>query len=153
MIMRFTQDDERSMRLSLGQAQLALEEGEIPVGCAVVSEEGEVLALTRNRVEATGDLTAHAEMLAIRQIRRCRLKNAVLYVTLEPCPMCAGAIALSGMKRVIYAAADRKYGCCGSVYRITEDPAFDRFCQADGGLLREESEALLKEGFRRIREK
>ena len=149
--MRFSADDERYMRLSLGQAQLALEEGEIPVGCVVVNGDGEVLAQTHNRTEATGDLSAHAELLAIRQIGRYRLKNAALYVTLEPCPMCAGAIALSGLRRVVYAASDQRYGCCGSVYRLTEDPAFDRFCPADGGLLKEESEELLKKCFRRMR--
>ena len=139
------------MRLSLGQAQLALSEGEIPVGCTIVSESGEVLALTRNRVEATGDLSAHAELLAIRAIRRHLLRNATMFVTLEPCPMCAGAIALSGLKRVIYGASDKKYGCCGSVYRITEDPAFSHFCPADGGLLKEESEELLHECFQNLR--
>ena len=149
--MRFTADDERFMRLSLGQAQLALNEGEIPVGCALVSEDGEVLALSRNAVEVSGDISAHAEMRAIRALKRHQLNGATLYVTLEPCPMCAGAIALSGIRRVIYAASDPKYGCCGSVYRLTEDPAFDRFCRADGGLLKEEAEALLRECFQRMR--
>ena len=139
------------MRLSLGQAQLALREGEIPVGCAIVSEKGEVLALEHNRVETSGDLSAHAEMLAIRSVKRYALKNAALYVTLEPCPMCAGAIALSGIRRVIYGASDKKYGCCGSVYRITEDPAFEHFCPADGGLLKEESEQMLAQCFKRLR--
>ena len=151
--MRFSENDEKNMRLALRQAQLALEEGEIPVGCALVSEGGEVLALARNRVEETGDLSAHAEMMAIRSVNRHALDGATLYVTLEPCPMCAGALALSGVKRLVFGAYDKKYGCCGSVYRLTEDPAFDRFCAADGGLLKEECEEKLHAFFSHLRAK
>lgn len=150
--MVFTPEDERFMRLALEKAKEALENDEIPVGC-VIAHGDNVLCEARNICEETGDITAHAEIQAIRAAGRQALKDATLYVTLEPCPMCAGAIALSGIKRVIYGAADSRYGCCGSVYRITEDPAFDTFCRADGGLLKQECEALLREGFARIRGK
>jgi len=150
--MIFTPEDERFMRLALEKANEALDNDEIPVGC-VIARGDTVLYASRNESEAKNDLTAHAEMLAISGLGRRALKDAVMYVTLEPCPMCAGAIALSGLKRVIYGASDKKYGCCGSVYRITEDPAFPGFVQADGGLLSAECEAALQRGFARIRGK
>ena len=149
--MRFTEDDTKYMRLALSEAQAALTAGEIPVGCVIV-KDGQIIASARNRVQETGDVTAHAEMLAVKQPGRYALKGAVLYVTLEPCPMCAGAIALSGIGRLVFAAKDEQYGCCGSVYRIPEDPAFPGFCRCDGGLLREEAAELLRAAFRGIRE-
>ena len=138
------------MRLALSGARAALEQGEIPVGCVIVKDGG-VIASANNLVRQTGDMTAHAEMLAIRQAGRYALKGATMYVTLEPCPMCAGALALSGVSRVIYGASDAQYGCCGSVYRLTEDPAFPSFSPADGGLMKEDCEAILKKGFDRMR--
>ncbi|MBQ3668083.1 MAG: nucleoside deaminase [Clostridia bacterium] len=151
--MRFSDADKKYMALALSQAQAALREGEIPVGCVIADKNGEVIAEACNSVEASGDITRHAEIAAISAAGRHALAGATLYVTLEPCPMCAGAIALSGIKRVVYAAADKKYGCCGSVYRLTEDPAFDTFCPADGGLMKEESERLLSECFSAMRSK
>jgi tRNA(adenine34) deaminase len=150
-VTRFDANDEKYMRLALCQALTALDEGEIAVGCALVSKTGEAICTSRNRCEQSGDLSAHAEMLAIRQTPRHALDGCTLYVTLEPCPMCAGAIALSGIERVVFGAKDVKYGCCGSVYRLTEDPAFGRFCRADGGLLREECEAALRQSFEKLR--
>ena len=150
--MRFSESDEQNMRLALSEAHIALDENEIPVGCVLV-RDGQVIARAHNRCEQLSDATAHAEMLAIKSVNKHLLRESTLYVTLEPCPMCAGAIAMSGVSRVIYAAADRQYGCCGSVYRITEDPVFPTFCPADGGLLCEESEALLKKGFERMRKR
>ena len=149
--MSFTETDKKYMRLALGEAQAALKAGEIPVGCVIV-KDGQVIASARNRVQETGDVTAHAEMLAIRQAGRYALRGAVMYVTLEPCPMCAGAAALSGISRLVFAAKDERYGCCGSVYRIPEDPAFPGFCRCDGGLLSEEASELLGDAFRIIRE-
>ncbi len=147
--MRFTQEDERAMRLALTEAHSALLEGEIPVGCVLVdpASPGEVLAAAHNEVEKQGSVTAHAEILALSRVEKRRLRGATMYVTLEPCPMCAGALALSGVKRVVYGASDARYGCCGSVYRLTEDPAFPNFCRADRGLLRGECEQLLQAAF------
>lgn len=142
--------DEQMMRLALQQAQLACCAGEIPVG-AVVARGDEVIAVGHNRRELDGDPTAHAEIVAIRaaakQLGGRRLSGCTLYVTLEPCPMCAGAIVMAGLQRVVYGAADPKQGCTGSVYRITEDPAFTHYCPADGGVLAEECEALLDTFF------
>lgn len=149
--MSFTETDTKYMRLALSEAQAALKAGEIPVGCVIV-RDGQVIASARNRVQETGDVTAHAEMLAIKQAGRYALRGAVMYVTLEPCPMCAGAVALSGISRLVFAAKDEQYGCCGSVYRIPEDPAFPGFCRCDGGLLSEEAGELLKAAFGKIRE-
>ena len=148
----FTREDEKYMRAALLEAETALNEGEIPVGCVIADENG-ILASTHNLCEQTGDVTAHAELLAIKKLPRAVLRGARMYVTLEPCPMCAGAIALAGLKKLVYAARDSQYGCCGSVYRITEDPAFPSYCPADGGLLEEESRALLKRGFEKMRKK
>ena len=142
--------DEQMMRLALEQAQAARDAGEIPVG-AVIARGDEVIALGHNRRELDGDPTAHAEVVAIRAAAKRlggrRLSGCTLYVTLEPCPMCAGAIVMAGLQRVVYGAADPKQGCTGSVYRITEDPAFTHYCPADGGLLADECAAVLDEFF------
>ena len=142
--------DEQMMRLALEQAQAARDAGEIPVG-AVIARDDDVIALGHNRRELDGDPTAHAEVVAIRAAAKRlggrRLSGCTLYVTLEPCPMCAGAIVMAGLQRVVYGAADPKQGCAGSVYRITEDPAFTHYCPADGGLLADECAAVLDEFF------
>ena len=146
--------EERMMALALEQARLALAAGEIPVG-AVIARGDAVIAAAHNRRELDQDPTAHAEVVAIRQAARAlggrRLTGCTLYVTLEPCPMCAGAIVMAGLDRVVYGASDPQQGCTGSVYRITEDPAFSHFCLADGGVLAEECRALLESFFRGAR--
>jgi tRNA(adenine34) deaminase len=148
--------DERLMALAMQQADLAHEAGEIPVG-AVIARGDEVIAVGHNRRELDGDPTAHAEVVAIRAaakaLGRRRLGGCTLYVTLEPCPMCAGAIVMAGLDRVVYGAADPKQGCTGTVYRITEDPAFTHYCPADGGVLAEACQAQLDAFFRSAREK
>ena len=143
-------NDIDAMRAAIGEARLALREGEMPVGCAVV-RGGEIIALGHNLREQTGDPTAHAEVVAIRRAARAlnqwRLEGCALYVTLEPCPMCAGAISQARVERLVYGAADARYGCAGSVYRIPEDPAFNHFCRSEGGLLAQECAALIREFF------
>ena len=150
--MEFTETDKQYMGLALAEAEKALIAGEVAVGCAIV-KDGAVLVCAHNKVQETGDLTAHAECLAIRFLSRYALMGATLYVTLEPCPMCAGAIALSGISRVVYGANDPAYGCCGSVYRLTEDPAFPNFAKADGGCRAEECAELLTRSMKNAREK
>lgn len=146
--------DERMMAQALEQAYLASVAGEIPVG-AVIARGDEVIAVGHNRRELDGDPTAHAEVVAIRaaakQLDSRRLSGCTLYVTLEPCPMCAGAIVMAGLQKVVYGAADPKQGCTGSVYRITEDPAFTHYCPADGGVLAEECQCVLDEFFSGVR--
>ncbi len=137
------------MRLALDEAKRALELGEVPVGAVVVCG-GEVIASAHNEREATGDPTAHAEVLAIRRaakmLGRRRLTGCTLYVTLEPCPMCAGAIVMAELGGVYYGAADETAGCAGSVYAIPEDPAFGRRITCMGGLLEGECKEIL-DGF------
>ena len=143
-------DDAKWMRAALSEARQAYDEGELPVGCVIV-KDGQCIAAGHNQRERTGDPTGHAEIAAIRRAARAlgdwRLTGCALYVTLEPCPMCAGAISQARVSRLVYGAADPKYGCAGSVYRIPEDPAFNHFCKSDGGVLAEECAALLDEFF------
>ena len=142
--------DEMLMEAALEEAKLALQAGELPVG-AVVARDGEIIARGRNRREETHDPTAHAEIEAIRAAAAAlggwRLKGCALYVTLEPCAMCAGAIVAARLDKVVYGAADPAAGCCGSVYRVTEDPAFTHYAPAEGGLLADRCQALLTEFF------
>ena len=146
--------DSDYMREALAEAKAAADAGELPVGCVVV-KDGAIVARARNACEARRDATAHAEMLAIREASRVtgdwRLTGCTLYVTLEPCPMCAGAIMQARVGRLVYGAADPGQGCAGSLYRIPEDPAFPHFCPSDGGVLAGECEALLKDFFKRMR--
>jgi tRNA(adenine34) deaminase len=139
---------------AIREAERALSEGETPVGCVIV-KDGEIVARAHNEREKTHDPTAHAELLAIRRAARedWRLAGATMYVTLEPCPMCAGAVSLSRIGRLVFGAPDPKAGCAGSVYRIPEDPAFSHFCRCEGGLLADECAALIGSFFKRRREK
>ena len=147
-------DDRAAMRAAIAEAEQALLEGETPVGCAIL-KDGALVALGHNLREQTGDPTAHAEIVAIRRAARetndWRLEGCTLYVTLEPGPMCAGAISQARVSRLVYGAADARYGCAGSVYRIPEDPAFNHFCRSEGGLLAEECEALIRRFFEKRR--
>ena len=144
------------MREALAEAQLALAEGELPIGC-VITYNNEIIARAHNEREQSGDPSAHAEVLAIRRAAKVlnswRLNGCTLYVTLEPCPMCAGAISQSRVSQLVYGAPDPAQGCAGSVYRIPEDPAFSHFCKSDGGVLRDECAALLDRFFSEKRRK
>ena len=143
-------DDAEFMREALAEAEKALAAGEMPVGC-VIARGGEILARAHNEREAAGDPTAHAEVLAIRRAAKAlgswRLDGCALYVTLEPCPMCAGAISQARISRLVYGADDPAYGCAGSVYRIPEDPALNWFCPCDGGVLAEACASLMRVFF------
>ena len=143
-------DDAKWMREALMEARRARDEGELPVGCVIV-KDGRVIASAHNLRQQSGDPTDHAEVIAIRRAARAtgawRLTGCTLYVTLEPCPMCAGAISQARLGRLVYGADDPKYGCAGSVYRIPEDPAFNHFCKSDGGVLADECAALIDAFF------
>ena len=142
--------DERFMRMALFEAERAFDAGEVPVGC-VIARGGEVISRARNRREELSDPTAHAEVLAIRAAAAAlgawRLSDCEMYVTLEPCPMCAGAISQARIARLIFGARDPAQGCAGSIYRIPEDPAFAHFCKSDGGVLEAECAELLRRFF------
>jgi len=144
------------MREALAEARLAAAAGEMPVGC-VIAREGRIVARAHNECEARRDATAHAELLAIRRASAAagdwRLERCTLYVTLEPCPMCAGAIVQARMGRLVYGAADPGQGCAGSLYRIPEDPAFPHFCKSEGGVLAGECAGMLKAFFEKARGK
>ena len=132
------------MRRALDEARLAQLAGDVPVG-AVIVQEGEVIARARNDREANGDPIAHAELLAMQRaaaaLGRRRLEGCTMYVTLEPCPMCAGAVALSGLDAVYFGAYDPRMGCAGSVYDLPGDPAFSAGVPCMGGLLEAECAA------------
>jgi tRNA(adenine34) deaminase len=147
---RFLAEEERFMRVALNEAERAAERGEVPIG-AVVVRGGEVISAAGNEREGAFDPTAHAEMLAMREaartLRGWRIPDAVLYVTLEPCAMCAGAIVLARIPRVVYAAADPKAGAAGSVLDILGERRLNHRPQVEAGLLAEESAALLESFF------
>jgi tRNA(adenine34) deaminase len=138
------------MRLALREAARALEHDDVPVGC-VVARGGEVIAAAPNERELRGDPTAHAEIVAIRETSRAlggwRLADTVLYVTLEPCAMCAGAMVLARVPRVVWAAPDPKAGAAGSVFDVLAEPRLNHRPETAAGLLAEESADLLRRFF------
>ena len=142
--------DEYFMRLALREAERAPDHDDVPIG-AVLVHGGEVLAAARNERELRGDPTAHAELLALREasakLGTWRLLDTVLYVTLEPCPMCAGAIVLARVPRVVFGAADPKAGAAGSVLDVLDEPRLNHRPEVAGGLLAGDSAALLREFF------
>lgn len=142
--------DEQWMALALEEAAAAARDGEVPVG-AVVILDGEVVARARNRREGDRDPTAHAELIAVRDaattLGRWRLTGATVYVTLEPCPMCAGAMMLARVDRVVYGAADPKAGACGSVVDLFEPGRFNHRPEIVGGVMAEACGRVLSEFF------
>jgi tRNA(adenine34) deaminase len=143
-------EDEHFMRLALREAIAAGEHGDVPVG-AVVVRDGEVIGRGQNERELRADPTAHAEMLALRAaaltLGGWRLTGAVLYVTLEPCPMCAGAIQQARISRTVYGAPDHKVGAAGTVLNILGDPRLLHRVQVQGGVLAAESLGILQRFF------
>jgi tRNA(adenine34) deaminase len=142
--------DEYFMMLALREAERALEHDDVPIG-AVIVHEGEVIAAARNERELRRDPTAHAEMLALREasqrLESWRLPDTVLYVTLEPCAMCAGAIVLARVPRVVYAADDPKAGAAGSVLNVLAEPRLNHRPTVAGGLLAQDAADLLRAFF------
>ncbi len=139
------------MRLALAQAELALAHDDVPVGAVVVGPGGDVIGAGHNERELRQDPSAHAEMIALRAAAAAlgswRLLDTVLYVTLEPCPMCAGAIVLGRIPRVVYGTADPKAGAAGSVLDILADPRLNHRPAVTGGVLQPECAALLLDFF------
>jgi len=142
--------DEYFMRLAIREAEGALEHDDVPIGAVVVCE-GEVIASAHNERELRQDPTAHAEALALREAARAlgswRVLDAILYVTLEPCAMCAGAIVLARVPRVVYGCADPKAGAAGSVLDILAEPRLNHRPEVAGGLLAADCAALLTSFF------
>ncbi len=135
------------MERALALARRAAEEGEVPVGAVLISEAGKVLAESGNAPIATHDPSAHAEVLVLRAagaaIGNYRLPNTTLYVTLEPCPMCAGALVHARIARLVYAAADPRSGACGSVFDLTRSTELNHRIDVTGGLLADKSSQML----------
>jgi tRNA(adenine34) deaminase len=148
-------EDRRWMRLALAEASVAAAAGDIPVG-AVVVRDGAVIGRGGNRRERDGDPLAHAELVALREaaarVSGWRLDGCTVYATLEPCPMCAGALVNSRVKRLVYGAADPKAGYCGSLGNLVQDPRLNHRLEVDSGVLAEESSRLLREFFRSLRD-
>lgn len=142
------------MQDALAQARRALDSDDVPVG-AVVVHRGRIIGRGYNQREKLHDPTAHAEMLALtaaaEHLRQWRLDNCTLYVTLEPCAMCAGALVLARVARLVYAATDPKAGACGSLYQITEDPRLNHRLETVGGVLADEAAELLRAFFQHRR--
>ena len=142
-------NDLKYMSIALDEAKKAFDEGEVPVG-AVIVKGGEVISVARNNREASNDATGHAETLAIRKacdsIGSWRLEDCELYVTLEPCPMCMGAIINSRIKKVVYGAKDAKAGACGSVIDLAAYP-FNHKPLVEYGVMQDECAAILSDFF------
>lgn len=146
--------DEFFMREAMKEARKAEALNEVPIG-AVIVHDGEIISRAYNLRESEQNSLAHAELLAIDQackkIGSWRLENTTLYVTLEPCPMCSGAILLSRVNRVVYGAADPKGGCAGTLMNLLQDSRFNHRCELSAGVLAEECGEMLSRFFRQIR--
>ncbi len=148
-------NDEYYMKLAIEEAKKAERIGEVPIG-AIIVQDGRVIARAHNLRETEQRAIAHAEVLAIDEACRVtgswRLERAVLYVTLEPCAMCAGAIVLSRIERVVFGASDPKGGCAGTLMNLLQESRFNHQAEVASGVLAEECGALLSGFFRRLRE-
>lgn len=144
------------MKEAIKEAQKAAEMGEIPVG-AVIVKDGEIISRGHNLTETTKDSTAHAEMIAIREASKVlggwRLIGCDMYVTMEPCSMCAGALVWSRIEHLYIGADDPKTGACGSVFNIVQDDRLNHQIAVDRGIMAEESSQLVREFFRNLRNK
>ena len=139
------------MRVAIDQAQIARENGAVPVG-AVIVQKGQLIAKAYNQREQLNDPTAHAEIIALTQaaeaVGNWRLEGCTIYVTLEPCAMCAGALVLSRLKRLVFGASDAKAGMVGSLGNLVQDERLNHWIEVTGGTLGEASGDLLKDFFR-----
>jgi len=152
--MNFLTFDADFMQLALAEAEIALEQNEVPVG-AVVVKDGKVIAKAHNRREQDKDPLAHAEVLALKQaakkLKNWRLTGCTIYVTLEPCPMCAGAMQQARVSRLVYGAADPKAGAAGSVFNLVSEPKLAHRLQVTSGMAKESCQQLLDIFFKKVR--
>lgn len=154
--MNVFEKDQVFMQLALEEAKKAADLGEVPIGAVLVYQD-EVIARTHNLRETTQNAVTHAELMVIQEacgkIGSWRLENTTLYVTLEPCPMCAGAILQSRVPRVVYGARDIKAGCVDSLYRLLNDARFNHECEVVEGVLADECGEILTDFFQTLRER
>ena len=149
-------EEERCMREAVRQAKKAWKRGEVPIGCVIVYE-GKIIGRGYNRRTTDGNVLAHAEIIAIRKACRAmgdwRLEGCTMYVTLEPCPMCAGAIVQARIPKVVIGCMNPKAGCAGSVLDLLHEDGFNHQVETEVGMLGEECSQMLKDFFRELREK
>jgi len=151
----FSMSDEQFMRVAINAAAIAEENGDVPIG-AVIVHKNQIIAKAYNQREQLKDPTAHAEIIALTQAAAAsenwHLNGCTMYVTLEPCPMCAGALVLSRMDRLVYGCDDPKAGACGSLYNIVQDERLNHSLEVTAGILAEDCSAQLQEFFERRRQ-
>ncbi|RNA65942.1 tRNA adenosine(34) deaminase TadA [Alteribacter keqinensis] len=156
MNIRNNDPDQRWMKEAVAEAEKAEDKGEVPIG-AVIVKDNKVIGRGHNLRESVQLATSHAEMTAIQgaceAVGSWRLVDCTLYVTLEPCPMCAGAIVQSRIERVVYGAADPKAGCCGTLMNLTDEPRFNHQAYVTSGIMEETCSNLLTSFFRKLRER
>lgn len=149
-------EDERCMKEAVRQAKKAWALGEVPIGCVIVYE-GKIIARGYNRRMVDHTALAHGEIIAIRKACKklgdWRLEGCTIYITLEPCPMCAGAIVQTRIPRVVMGCMNPKAGCAGSVLNLLEQPGFNHRCRTERGVLEEECSRMMKDFFRELRQK
>ena len=143
--------DKEYMRLAILEAVKAYREKEVPIGAVLIDESGILICKNHNRIEQLEDATAHAEILTLRsasrKLSRRRLKNCTMYVTIEPCPMCAGALVLSRVDRLVYGATDSKFGACESLFNVTNNLALNHQLKITAGVLEDECRQLVQKFF------
>jgi len=146
---------QRHMHEALKEAALAMSEGEVPVGCVIVHDD-RIIGRGHNQREMLQDATAHAEMIAIsaacQTLGTWRLEDCTMYVTLEPCPMCAGAIVMSRVRELVFGANDPKAGACGTLFDIVRDERLNHTVEVIAGVMAQDARILLQEFFRNLRE-
>ncbi len=151
-------DDIRYMKEAMKQARKAYETGEVPIGCIIVeTATGRIIGRGYNRRNTDKTTLAHAEITAIKKASKAlgdwRLEGCTIYITLEPCPMCAGAIVQARLDRCVFAAVSDKAGCAGSVVNLLDEPSFNHQVEIKKGVLESESQALIKKFFKELRER
>ncbi len=147
--------DKENMRLAILEALKAYDEGEVPIGAVLIDEDGILICGEHNRIEQLNDATAHAEILTLqaasKKLKRRRLKNSTLYVTVEPCPMCAGALVLSRVKKLVYGVADSKFGAAESIFNVVNNSALNHQLEVTAGILEDDCRKLLQKFFSKQR--
>jgi tRNA(adenine34) deaminase len=148
--------DEQFMQEALAEARAALDHGDVPIG-AVAVRDGQIIARAHNERELRADPTAHAEILLLQRaaeaLGQWRLNDVTVYITVEPCPMCAGALVAGRVERLVYGSADELAGAAYSIYNIVQDPRLNHECQVSAGVMAEESAELVRKFFRSKRRK
>lgn len=143
--------DKEFMSLALDEARQAYQEGEVPIGAVLINGDGILICSEHNRIEQLNDATAHAEILALREaskkLNRRRLSDCTLYSTVEPCAMCAGALVLCRVKRLVYGATDSKFGAAESIFNVVNNPTLNHQLDVTAGVMEEESRELMQKFF------